>query len=308
MKNNSKTISHNYELMRAAMLLTQGAAGRLLYSLTRYAGPKLTPGRWSCDPAVSTLARVVKVNERIIPMVANELEGMGLITVTRRTGAKNVYVLNTDLLMRPTRAILKALSPLGQGDDEMLDWDGQAAERQAKGRAKGLQKLAAAKACKPPVDNSPDPDPQITPQNQDGPDLEISHNRVLDQSGSRSRSLNSHASAEKPPLSKNSLDQDQGKPATSHQRTPYKGPSNGALAMRAATQQLLTAKFEAAKAVIDRFAGVSITKAQTPPELQKAREALTRLHYEATNCRFTGLAAQLGQLLSHNNGFNGGMA
>lgn len=305
------TVRHHHELLEAAERFQESPNGQLLIMLLHHASIN-DDGDWYSYPSKKLLADYIGETDRNVLIRLNHLCKVGVIT-KRRTGRNNHYIFNAGAIMSPEREIVSLVSGVKVPRIVL------AVLSDAKAKRAEIRKAHQGKAWKKGAASAANPG-QTYPQNEENTFLSQPEKqgaecgkvfptnkglKITDQD--QDLEQRGREAPQRPPLSKNSLVQDQGKPATSHQPTPYHGPSRGAVAMREATQRLLTAKFEAAKAVIDRFAGATLTKAQTPPELQKARDALTRLHYEATNCRFTGLAAQLGQLLSHHN-FDGAYA
>lgn len=295
--NDFSHIRHHDQLLRAANQFRFCEPGRVLLALIDHARQSAN-GEWGCYPSKGRLADLTGYSARSIQTYLQRLNKAGLIKTTLRKAANSLHVFNLAAILAPSDRVMNDLHGVGELAEGLASILRNSEKRRAEVRAQYQGKTWKATGHQPSYSQG---EQAVAPPAEKRGSKPLPPNKSvrsvkkdLDQDQQREREA-------LPPLSKNSLQQGHGKQATSHQPTPYHGPSSRAVAMQEAIQQLLTAKFEAAKAVIDRFAGAAITKAQTPPELQKARDDLTRLHYEATNCRFTGLAAQLGQLISHHN-------
>lgn len=295
------TVRHHHELLEAAERFQESPNGQLLIMLLHHASIN-DDGDWYSYPSKKLLADYIGETDRNVLIRLNHLCKVGVIT-KRRTGRNNHYIFNAGAIMSPEREIVSLVSGVKVPRIVL------AVLSDAKAKRAEIRKAHQGKAWKKGAASAANPG-QTYPQNEENTFLSQPEKqgaecgkvfptnkglKITDQD--QDLEQRGREAPQRPPLSKNSLAQDQGRPAPSHQPTPCSGPkpSRRAVEMRVeATRDAIT---QLTKLITATPKGSD--HAQALAALQRERGNLERFYQEADRFGFTGIAPRPGELAGY---------
>ncbi|MFM5095061.1 hypothetical protein ACEUCJ_15335 [Aeromonas rivipollensis] len=297
----SSNIRHHYQILRHVRpIYNCSKAGRALLSLLTHVNKSDSSQDWTCYPGEKSLAEMANCGVRSFYTYLQTFIGLNLVKVISRGHTSNLYYFNIDAIMNPTDHVRFTLGNIEPETDELVAAIEAARISWEKGIANARNKVTGkgTRTTTKPAKVYPQGQQTVADHTPPKQGAEVSNELptiskvTQDQDQTQDQEQRGRGAPQRPALSKNSLANDQGKPATSHQPTPYNGPSRRAIEMRILWGR---EKITRLTKLITTGAGSELTQARA--DLHREQAELELAYLTAERLGYTELAPSAGELV-----------